>query len=232
MPLFHFRETCFTFYRHSATADRQRRQRETNRGWSTPPLISGGGGRAGLKFADGIISRWTITARRKTFENSEFRASSQRRRHASSRNESVYQLARKYEVRKRIIRVRDASSKLPPPSSSGIDERQHHPSSYGASGVTTERGKNILLRKGVGTPPSLPSLSRLSMAWSASYRKTPLPIPSSFYDFRERIIHAERHGRLYTGRKLNHEFVRFVRKVCRDRMGWERMHWNAAEHRN
>lgn len=149
MPLFHFRETCFTFYRHSATADRQRRQRETNRGWSTPPLISGGGGRAGLKFADGIISRWTITARRKTFENSEFRASSfQRRRHASSRNESVYQLARKYEVRKRIIRVRDASSKLPPPSSSGIDERQHHPSSYGASGVTTERGKNILLRKG------------------------------------------------------------------------------------
>lgn len=78
--------------------------------------------------------------------------------------------------------------------------------------------------KGVGTPPSLPSLSRLSMAWSASYRKTPLPIPSSFYDFRERIIHAERHGRLYTGRKLNHEFVRFVRKVCRDRMGWERMH--------
>lgn len=124
------------------------KRREAKRGRSTPPLISGGGGRAGLKFADGIISRWTITARRKTFENSEFRASSQRRRHASSRNESVYQLARKYEVRKRIIRVRDASSKLPPPSSSGIDERQHHPPSYGASGVTTERGKNILLRKG------------------------------------------------------------------------------------
>lgn len=37
------------------------------------------------------------------------------------RNERAYQLARKYEVRKRIIRVRDAS-KLPSPSASGIDE--------------------------------------------------------------------------------------------------------------
>lgn len=29
-----------------------------------------------------------------------------------------------------------------------VSTRQHHPPSYGASGVTTERGKNILLRKG------------------------------------------------------------------------------------